>query len=511
MAEVRVRFAPSPTGALHIGGIRTALYNYLFAKKHNGKFILRIEDTDKTREVDWAEDYIFESLKWLGIEPDEGVAEGGPCGPYRQSERSAIYRKYADQLIDEGKAYYAFDSPEELVAMRENLKTMKASSLNYNAISRTQMKNSLTLTTDEVRRRINSGEPYVIRIRIPLKEEIRFQDMVRGWVVVQSSTLDDKVLIKSDGLPTYHLANIVDDHLMDISHVIRGEEWLPSAPLHVSLYKFLGWSDTMPQFAHLPLILKPDGNGKLSKRDAEKHGFPIFPIDWQEDNGNRVSGFREAGYLPEAFLNFIALLGWNPGGENEIFSIPEMVDLFSIEKVNKGGAKFDIQKAEWFNGQYLRSKTAMELGNSLIGITSQKGIELNPIFAGEIAELLRDRVTFTHELYSKGRFLFEEPTKFNEDIVSKQWTKEAADVLSAYSDVLKNSDYQTEEEFRQSLKEIVETKGVKIGKVMPALRLTLTGGADGPDLMGTMKVIGTRESGLRIKKALEQLYERIID
>ena len=348
--QVRVRFAPSPTGPLHIGGVRTALYNYLFARKMGGKMLLRIEDTDQNRFVPGAEAYIQEALAWVGIVIDEGAGVGGPHAPYKQSERKPMYREYADKLIAEGNAYYAFDTSEELEAMKERLKAAKVASPSYNMVTRMQMNNSLTLPEDEVKKRLERGDEYVIRLKVPRKEEIRLNDMIRGWVVVHSSTIDDKVLLKSDGMPTYHLANIVDDHLMEITHVIRGEEWLPSAPLHVLLYRFLGWEDTMPQFAHLPLLLKPDGNGKLSKRDADAGGFPIFPLDWKDPaSGDTWIGFKQQGYLQEATTNFLAFLGWNPGTQQELFAMDELIEAFTVERIGKSGTKFDINKAKWYN------------------------------------------------------------------------------------------------------------------------------------------------------------------
>jgi glutamyl-tRNA synthetase len=357
MRDVRVRFAPSPTGALHIGGVRTALYNYLLARQNNGTMILRIEDTDQARYVPGAEEYILEALKWVGVKIDEGVGVGGPHAPYRQSERKPMYMQYAQKLVDEGNAYYAFDTEEDLDVMRERLKTAGVALPQYNSITRMQMRNSLTLLDDEVKALLAAGTPYVIRLKVPRKEEVRLNDLIRGWVMIHSSQIDDKVLMKSDGMPTYHLANVVDDYLMKISHVIRGEEWLPSAPLHVLLYKYLGWEADMPQFAHLPLLLKPTGDGKLSKRDADQMGFPIFPLDWIDPNtGEKATGFRESGYLPEALVNFLAFLGWNPGTTQEIFSMEELIKAFSVERIGKAGAKFDIHKAQWFNQQYLRAK-----------------------------------------------------------------------------------------------------------------------------------------------------------
>ena len=469
--------------------------------------MLRIEDTDENRFVPWAEKYILDTLDWLGISPDEGPVNGGEYTPYRQSERKSIYRDYALKLVEEGKAYYAFDTPDELDALREKLKAAKANSLNYNAVSRVQMKNSLTLSADEVQNRINSGEPYVIRINMPLKEEVRFQDIVRGWVVVHSSTLDDKVLLKSDGMPTYHLANIVDDHLMGITHVIRGEEWLPSAPLHVVLYDYFGWQP--PQFAHLPLLLKPDGNGKLSKRDAEKHGFPIFPLQWN-DGEKDVQGFKESGYYPEALINFVALLGWNPGGEDEIFSIEELIDIFSLEKVHKAGAKFDINKANWYNEHYLLNADADEMANRLVLEADTKGLELNKEKASELIELLKTRVTFESDLLANASFYFNEPNSYDEELVSKKWLAEAVDVIGDYASQIVSIEGATEEEYKTTLMNVLESKNVKMGKVMPALRIAITGETTGPDLMGMIKTLGGAEVSKRIKQAIDKLAEKVI-
>jgi glutamyl-tRNA synthetase len=432
--EVRVRFAPSPTGALHIGGVRTALYNYLFAKKMGGKFLLRIEDTDQTRFVPGAEDYIKESLEWLGISPVESPWNPGDCGPYRQSERKSMYMQYALDLVEKGHAYYAFDTSEELEAMRERLTAARVVQPQYNSITRTQMKNSLTLSEDEVKARLSSGEHYVIRIKIPRNEEVRLNDMIRGWVMVNSSTLDDKVLMKSDGMPTYHLANIVDDHLMKITHVIRGEEWLPSAPLHVLLYRYFGWEDTMPQFAHLPLLLKPDGNGKLSKRDGDKLGFPVFPLDWTDPfSGEKSSGFREQGYLPDAFLNFLAFLGWNPGDERELFTLEELVEAFTVERIGKSGTKFDIAKAKWYNEQYLKTKPTSELAAFLIADAKKEGVDVPSDKIDSIVTLVKDRVTFPAELWKESRFIIVAPGSFDEEIASKKWNTDAAKLLGAYA------------------------------------------------------------------------------
>lgn len=505
--EVRVRFAPSPTGALHIGGVRTALYNYLFAKKMGGKFLLRIEDTDQTRFVPGAEEYIQKSLEWLGISPEESPWNPGDCGPYRQSERKPMYMQYAMDLVEKGHAYYAFDTSEDLDAMRERLTAARVVSPQYNSITRTQMKNSLTLPEDEVKERLASGDPYVIRIKIPRKEEVRLNDMIRGWVMVHSNTLDDKVLMKSDGMPTYHLANIVDDHLMGITHVIRGEEWLPSAPLHVLLYKYFGWEDTMPQFAHLPLLLKPDGNGKLSKRDADKHGFPIFPMDWTDPNtGDKAAGFKEGGYLPDAFLNFLAFLGWNPGDHREIFSLDELVEAFSIERIGKSGTKFDINKAKWYNEQYLRDRPDEELATFLIADVEKEGLTVEASKAAQIVAIMKERATFPSDLWNEGKFMLIAPTAFDESIASKKWNSDVVTVLNAYKVKLANAGEELTMESAKSLLEAAaEENEIKIGKVMQAVRLAVTGVGAGPDLMAVFTIIGKVELAKRITFALETL------
>ncbi|MBL3654921.1 glutamate--tRNA ligase [Fulvivirga sediminis] len=507
--EVRVRFAPSPTGALHVGGVRTALYNYLFAKQKQGKMILRIEDTDQTRFVPGAEDYIKESLEWIGIIPDESPYKEGEYGPYRQSERKGMYAQYAQKLIDEGNAYYAFDTPEELDAMRERLKAARVNTPQYNAITRMQMRNSLTMSEEEVKEKIAAGEPYVIRLKVPIKEEVRLNDMVRGWVMVHSSTIDDKVLMKSDGMPTYHLANVVDDYLMKISHVIRGEEWLPSAPLHVLLYKFLGWEENMPQFAHLPLLLKPDGNGKLSKRDGDKLGFPVFPISGvfpgKDGNPETYSGFRETGYLPDAFVNFLAFLGWNPGTEQEIFTFDDLVQTFAIERIGKSGAKFDIEKAKWYNQQYLKAKSNEELSEYL-----KQELEANDIaFEAEKLErvcgAMKERVTFPQEIWTEGKFFFTLPEEYDEGVVKKKWTEVAVDVLSDYKAELLKANTLTADSSKEILNNILEEKGVKLGQVMQAVRLAITGKGGGPDLMEIIEILGAQNVADRIQKAIEVL------
>jgi len=502
--EVRVRFAPSPTGALHIGGVRTALYNYLFARKNNGTMLLRIEDTDQSRFVPGAEAYILDSLKWLGIEIDEGPVTGGPFAPYKQSERKDMYAKYAQQLLDEGKAYYAFDTAEELDQMREKLKAAKVANQQYNAVTRNTMKNSLTLPAEEVQARLASGDPYVIRLMVPRKEEIRFHDLIRGWVVVHSSVLDDKVLLKSDGMPTYHLANIVDDHLMKITHFIRGEEWLPSAPLHVLMYRFFGWEDTMPQFAHLPLLLKPDGNGKLSKRDADKAGFPIFPLNWADPASGELSkGFKEKGYLPEAMINFLALLGWSSGTDKELFTIDELIEEFTIERISKAGAKFDIDKANWFNQHYIKSKTPEQLTGYLEADLQKEGITAPKQTLVKICEALRERVSFPQELWEQGRFFFEAPTSYDNQVVEKKWNADVASVLKELSNVIEElEDGVTADKVHDAIEAFFTSKGLKMGKYMQPLRLSVTGQGGGPDLMAIIEILGAKETAKRIASAI---------
>lgn len=503
----RVRFAPSPTGPLHSGGVRTALYNYLFARQTGGQMLLRIEDTDQTRYVPGAEEYILESLAWLGIEIDEGPAKGGPHAPYRQSERKEIYKKYAEQLVMEGKAYYAFDTTEELEAMRKRLEEAKVPAAQYNAITRMQMTNSLTLSPEETKARLDNGDPYVIRIKVQPKDDIRFNDMVRGWVVVHSSQIDDKVLLKSDGMPTYHLANIVDDHLMEITHVIRGEEWLPSAPMHVLLYRYLGWEDTMPQFAHLPLLLKPDGNGKLSKRDADLGGFPIFPLEWTDPKtGEKALGFREEGYYPDSTANFLAFLGWNPGTEQELFSMEELIEAFSFDRVHKAGAKFDIQKANWFNQQYLKQKDDVTMAAQVQPLFAAKGIHISDEQAIQIVHLLKDRVHFVKEIVSESAFLFSAPESYDQEIVAKKWNDEAKTGIGAFAEALVSYDGPfAGDSIKQVLTQTLEVAGIKMGKIMQALRLAVTGVGAGPDLMVTMEILGKEEVVSRLQKAMNEL------
>ncbi|WP_436517729.1 glutamate--tRNA ligase [Ekhidna sp. To15] len=507
MENVRVRFAPSPTGGLHIGGVRTALFNYLFAKKNNGKFILRIEDTDQTRFVEGAEQYIKDTLEWCGISPDEGPDQGGDFGPYKQSERKDIYRQYADKLVADGNAYYAFDTPEELDAMRERLKESRVVNPQYDTITRTTMKNSLTLSEEEVKRRIDNGEPYVIRIKIPKKEEVRLKDMIRGWVMVHTEVMDDKVLMKSDGMPTYHLANIVDDHLMKITHVIRGEEWLPSAPLHVLLYRFLGWEDEMPQFAHLPLILKPDGNGKLSKRAADKAGFPIFPLSWNDPETNEESqGFKELGFLPEALINFLVFLGWNPGTEQEMFSLDELVNEFSDKRINKAGTKFDYEKAKWFNQQYIKSTDSSLFVEKLVRDFKEKlDIDCPEKTAIQIIDLLKERVTFPNEFVEDGRVIFQAPTSFDEKTIRKKWNDETPKALMLFVDKLQKHERLDAESAKLLFWETLEDAGFKPGQFMQTLRVALTGEGSGPDLMTIIEILGPQNAADRIKSSINTL------
>lgn len=509
MREVRVRFAPSPTGALHIGGVRTALYNFLLARKLGGTMILRIEDTDQSRFVPGAEQYIVEALSWLGITIDEGVGVGGPHTPYRQSERKEIYRKYALQLVEQGHAYYAFDTKDEEDAMRKRLESAGVVSPQYNSITRMQMRNSLTLPESEVKSLLDSGTPYVIRLKVPRKDEVRFQDLIRGWVNIHSSQIDDKVLLKSDGMPTYHLANVVDDYLMKISHVIRGEEWLPSAPLHVLLYRFLGWEAEMPQFAHLPLLLKPDGNGKLSKRDAVRFGFPIFPLTWTEETGEVSVGYREAGYLPEALINFLALLGWNPGNDRELFTLDELIAEFSIERINKAGARFDVLKAQWFNQHYLRNKSDDTLADFLLASLEKQNISCTREKALKIVSIMRERITFPQDLWEQGKFFFKRPEAFDEGVVNKKWNDDAKKVLATFEKSVNGRAALGAAEAKELLDQAAAAENVGTGKILQALRVALTGAGGGPDLMMIMEIIGPQEVAERIAYALQNLKVKV--
>lgn len=504
MAErkVRVRFAPSPTGALHIGGVRTALYNYLFARQHGGDFVFRIEDTDSNRFVPGAEEYIIESFRWLGIKFDEGVSFGGEHGPYRQSERRAIYRKYVDQLLDAGKAYIAFDTPEELEAKRQEIKNFQ-----YDAHTRMMMCNSLTLPAEEVEKLIADGNQYVVRFKIEPGEDVHVNDMIRGDVVIKSDILDDKVLYKSaDELPTYHLANIVDDHLMEISHVIRGEEWLPSAPLHVLLYRAFGWEDTMPRFAHLPLLLKPDGKGKLSKRDGDRLGFPVFPLEWHDPKTGEVSnGFREQGYFPEAVINFLALLGWNPGTEQEMFTLDELVEQFDITKCSKAGARFDYQKGIWFNHEYILRKSNEEISKLFAPIVAGNGIDESMERITKVVSMMKDRVSFVKELWPLCSFFFIPPTEYDEKTVRKRWKENSAQVMGELAEVLEGIDDFSLENQEHIVMAWVESKGYKLGDVMNAFRLTLVGEGKGPGMFDISAFLGKEETLRRLRRAIEVL------
>jgi glutamyl-tRNA synthetase len=501
--KVRVRFAPSPTGPLHLGGVRTALYNYLFARKMGGDFLLRIEDTDQTRFVPGAEEYIVDSLKWLGIMYDEGPGKEGEFAPYRQSERKPMYRQYAEQLVEAGHAYYAFDTSEELELMRENLQKAGSSSPSYNFISRNSMKNSITLPADEVQRRIENGDEYVIRIKMPRNEEVSLDDLIRGVVVVNTNTLDDKVLYKSDGMPTYHLANIVDDYLMKITHVIRGEEWLPSAPTHVLLYRFLGWEDVMPRFAHLPLILKPDGNGKLSKRDGDRLGFPVFPLQWTDPKTGEVSsGYRESGYYKEAVLNILALLGWHPSDNQEKFSLDELVQAFSLEKVSKAGAKFDFEKAKWFNKEYLRSHSNEELAQAVRPYVNAEGIKVSDEYLAQVCGLMKERATFIKDLLDEGKYLFNAPASYDETTLSKKWKPESAgQIKSLTADLLSVDDF-THDPLESKGKAWLEANKVGFGAIMPLFRILLTGVGAGPSIFEICALLGKEEVKARVEKGL---------
>lgn len=499
-SDVRVRFAPSPTGPLHMGGVRTALYNYLFAKHNNGTFIIRIEDTDQTRFVPGAQEYIMDSLNWCGIIPDEGPGIGGEYGPYIQSERKEMYRPYAESLVENDKAYYAFDTPEELEAVREQAKQMGMPNWQYNSVTRTNLKNSLTLPADEVKRRLEAGDPYVIRFKMPRNEDIRFEDIIRGWVVVNTNNLDDKVLFKSDGMPTYHLANIVDDHLMKISHVIRGEEWLPSAPMHVMLYQAFGWD--APQFAHLPLLLRPDGNGKLSKRDGDRLGFPVFPANWTTAEGELYSGYRENGYFPGSFINMLAFLGWNPGTTQEIFSMDELIQAFTLDRVGKAGAKFDPEKTKWFQQQYLKHTSEKELARLLkeqFNLTdSEERLEA-------FCKLMKERATFVKDMMTEGSYLINKPATYDEQTVSKKWKDDSAALMTEWKNKLEALPSFDPSTIEAAFKAFLEEKSLGIGAVLPLFRLLLTGAGTGPSIFEIASYLGKEECLNRMNDGLAKL------
>ncbi|MFN5845229.1 MAG: glutamate--tRNA ligase [Flavobacteriia bacterium] len=494
---VRVRFAPSPTGPLHMGGVRTALYNYLFAQKNNGTFIIRVEDTDQTRFVPGAQDYILDALKWCGIMPTEGPGIGGDYGPYVQSERKELYRPYAEQLVKEDKAYYAFDTTEELDDMRERAKQMGMPNWQYNHVTRASLRNSLTLPQDQVDDLLANGAPYVIRMKMPRNRDIRFEDIIRGWVVVNTNNLDDKVLFKSDGMPTYHLANIVDDHLMHISHVIRGEEWLPSAPLHFMLYEAFGWD--CPQFAHLPLLLRPDGNGKLSKRDGDRLGFPVFPTDWTTSEGELYSGYREKGYFPGAFINMLAFLGWNPGTPQEIFSLEELSAVFTLDRVSKAGAKFDPDKTKWFQQQYLRGTSNEDLATMLFTELSGK-YDRDKLIT--VCHLMKERATFIQDIHTDGLYLLERPTTYDEQTLSKKWKGDTSDLMLEFKTVLTSLSSFDHETIEHAFKTFLENKGLGVGAVLPVFRLLLTGTGMGPSMFEIAAFLGKEECLSRMDQGL---------
>lgn len=498
--NIRVRFAPSPTGPLHIGGVRTALYNFLFARHHGGTFILRIEDTDQTRYVEGAEEYIMDSLAWAGIKVDEGVREGGPFAPYRQSDRKEIYHRYADELLGSGDAYYAFDTPEELERLRHDYES-RGETFNYGCTTRMTMCNSLTLTAEEVKRRVGSGEHYVVRYRMPENEDIHFSDLIRGDIVVNTSTLDDKVLYKSDGMPTYHLANIVDDHLMEISHVIRGEEWLPSLPLHVMLYRSFGWD--APLFAHLPLLLKPTGKGKLSKRDGDKMGFPVFPLYWPY--GETASGYREEGYFPEAFVNMLALLGWNPGTEQEIFTMDELIEAFTIDRVGKSGSRFDPDKAKWFNARYFQMKNDEELTDLFMPLVKGKGFNPDRAVLVRIVSLVKERAGFVKDLWNEADFFFVAPESYDAEVVRKRWTADSPRQMTELRDLVGGVQPFVPEVLEKSVKEWVASKGYNTGAILNLLRLLLVGASRGPHLFDIAALIGREETIRRLEDGISRL------
>ncbi|MBD5269466.1 MAG: glutamate--tRNA ligase [Bacteroides sp.] len=501
--KVRVRFAPSPTGPLHIGGVRTALYNYIFARKHGGDMILRIEDTDSRRFVPGAEEYINEALGWLGIKFDEGVREGGPHGPYRQSERRDIYRKYVDQLLADGKAYIAFDTPEELDKAREETPNFQ-----YDASTRIRMRNSLTLGEEETRRLIDAGEQYVVRILIEPGRDVVVNDLIRGEVKINSSIIDDKVLYKSaDDLPTYHLANIVDDHLMEVSHVIRGEEWLPSAPLHVLLYEALGWKDSMPSFVHLPLLLKPVGNGKLSKRDGDKLGFPVFPLEWHDPKSGEVSsGYREKGYLPEAVVNFLALLGWNPGDDVELLSMQDLIDKFSFEHCSRSGAKFDYQKGIWFNHEYLMRMDDEALAELFMPILEEKGVTgFDKDYVARAVGMVKGRVNFVGELWDQADFFFRAPEEYAAKDVKKRWSADTPRIMEELIGVLEGIDDMTSANAEKIVLGWISDKGYHLGNVMNAFRLAVVGACRGPHMFDITELMPREEVVSRLRTAIEKI------
>ena len=504
--KIRVRFAPSPTGPLHLGGVRTALFNYLFARQHGGSFILRIEDTDRQRLVEGAEQYILDSLKWCGITFDEDILKGGLYAPYRQSDRLSVYKTYIGGLIDRGHAYYAFDSPAELDEMRRRAQEIGSGQFQYSYLLRPHLKNSLSLSLKEVTERLNNHDPFVVRIRIPEDEFVVFKDIIRGEVKVHTSTLDDKVLFKSDGFPTYHLANVVDDYLMKITHVIRGEEWLPSAPMHLLLYRFFGWEEKMPQFAHLPLILKPDGNGKLSKRDGDRLGFPVFPLSWTDPVSNEIfHGYREDGYLPEAFINMLALLGWNPGTEKELFSMPELINTFSLEKVGKHGSKFDPEKAKWFNHQYLSQKPLDELLILTKNLLKEHSVSSRDDYILKVLSLTRDRAILIGDLWKNSWFFFQAPQTYDELSVTKIWQPQTSAIVRDFAKEVSPFVEFTEKKLHEAATVFTQRKEIKMGMLMTPLRLLMVGSNQGPGIMDIIEILGKSEFLSRIEAGLNKL------
>lgn len=502
--KVRVRFAPSPTGGLHVGGVRTVLYNYLFAKQQGGEFILRIEDTDQNRYVKGAEQYIIDCLQWCGLHPDEGPHVGGPYAPYRQSERKVIYREYAEKLVAQGHAYYAFDTPAELDEMRSSFKTEANPQPQYNAILREKMNNSLSLGDDAVRRFISEGMPYVIRIKMPHNEEIGFTDMIRGEVSFNSSTVDDKVLLKADGMPTYHLAVVVDDYLMKITHAFRGEEWLPSAPVHILLWKYLGWEADMPHWAHLPLILKPDGHGKLSKRDGDRLGFPVFAMDWRDPvSGELTTGFKERGFLPEAFINLLAMLGWNDGSGQEIFTLEELISHFAIDRVHKGGARFDYEKAKWFNHEWIKRTPNHLISEQLLVAWKDKNIQPDKNFLEKVVAMVKERCTLMNDFWDQSFFFFESPSTYDSTAIKAKWTAEKKLFFEGFTDAIPTLDAFDPPAIEECFKRLATEANIKPGELQLPFRIMLVGGKFGPPVFEIASAIGKEQTMLRIGKAME--------
>lgn len=504
--EVRVRFAPSPTGGLHLGGVRTVLYNYLFAKHHNGKFVVRIEDTDQTRFVAAAEDYIFDCLDWCGLTPDESVRHGGDYGPYKQSERKEMYKQYAEQLIASNNAYYAFDTPEELEAMRNNLRTKENPNPQYDKSTRLQMRNSLTLPREEVEELLSNGTHFVVRLKVPENETVHFSDMIRGDISHETNVVDDKVILKADGMPTYHLAVVVDDYLMKITHAFRGEEWLPSAPIHILLWKYLGWEENMPKWAHLPLILKPDGNGKLSKRDGERLGFPVFAMNWgSEQNGDFSEGFKEKGFLPEAFINILAVLGWNDGTEQEIYSMEELIEKFSTERIHKGGAKFDYEKAKWYNQQYILKTSNEELSKLVKPYIEQHQIVIEDDYLIKVVSLVKERCHLLTDFWQQSHFFFKTPETIEIEPIKAKWNEASANFFTTWLEQLNSIQNWEATSLENNFTEIASSLDIKKGSLMLPLRIMLVGGKYGPGVFDIAALIGKEELTKRVNTTLKQL------